>query len=230
MSRVTGRAFVVRPLPEGAARCRRKFLKHFPKGFRSPKYLAWERDYKWAAHEEWRRQLSQLEMRRLIDAGEFREIALRAVRIEAKTNLLFSFEKMALRDAVKTDQGSRDFARGLCDLAYGRENHQERFEAFGAVLDALPRKQTRVHTWPLHTVFGFIARPERDIFLKPNVTRNAAEAYGFDFHYESKPSWQTYSSILDFASRIADDMPDLEPRDLIDIQSFIWVLGSSEYD
>ena len=93
----------------------------------------------------------------------------------------------------------------------------------------MPRKQTRVHTWPLHTVFGFIARPEREIFLKPNVTRNAAEAYGYDFRYQSRPAWDTYASLLQFAETVRCDQLELHPRDMIDIQGFIWVLGSDEY-
>jgi hypothetical protein len=36
-----------------AARCRRKFLHFFPKGYRDEKYVDWERGYKWIAHERW---------------------------------------------------------------------------------------------------------------------------------------------------------------------------------
>ena len=85
-------------------------------------------------------------------------------------------------------------------------------------------------TWPLVTVFGFIAQPDTHLFLKPNVTRAAARAYGFDFRYRSRPDWETYSSLLEFAEVARRDLRDLRPRDLIDIQSFIWVQGSEEYD
>jgi hypothetical protein len=213
----------------GAARCRRKFLSFFRQGFHGEKYRSWERDYKWEAHQAWEERLGRKEMDALLAAREYGKVAARAVRIESRTNLLFSFEKMALRDAVKPPEGAKAFALGLRELAYGRGSPRARFERFGEVLSALPRKQTRVHTWPLHTVFGFIARPDRDIFLKPNVTRRAAEAYGFPFRYASRPSWETYSSLLQFASILWRDLADLEPRDLVDIQSFIWVLGSDEY-
>jgi len=46
------------------------------------------------------------------------------------------------------------------------------------VVAGLPRRQTRVLTWPIVTVFGFIAEPTAHIFLKPNVTKRAAEALG----------------------------------------------------
>ena len=34
----------------GPVRCRRKFLRFFPGGFRDETYLDWERTYKWEAH------------------------------------------------------------------------------------------------------------------------------------------------------------------------------------
>jgi len=94
----------------------------------------------------------------------------------------------------------------------------------------LPRRQTRVLTWPLITVFGFIGDPKTHMFLKPNVTRAAAREYDFPFEYASRPSWQTYQSLLDFASTVRRDLRDLCPRDMIDLQSFIWVQGSDEYE
>jgi hypothetical protein len=87
-----------------------------------------------------------------------------------------------------------------------------------------------VLTWPLVTVFGFIAQPDRHIFLKPNVTRIAAREYAFPFEYQSKPNWDTYASLLAFAGQVMRDQRALRPRDLIDAQSFIWVQGSDEYE
>jgi len=212
-----------------ALACRRKFLRFFRKGFQDPKYLDWERGYKQAAHEEWQRVLGRPEMEALLADRAYAEIAARAVRIESRTNLLFSFEKMALRDAVRTPGGARRFAEALHFFLHGGAPHEERFVRFAEALAALPRRQTRVQTWPLQTVFGFIARPEREIFLKPVVTQNAAEAYGYPFQYASRPSWGTYASLLGFAEVVRRDLEDLGPRDLIDVQSFLWVLGSSEY-
>jgi len=212
-----------------ARRCRQKFLKFFPQGFKDSKYLEWERNYKWQAHEQWSAALNKAEYQRLLKSGEYLEVANRAVRIESKTNLLFSFEKMALRDAVKAETGAKAFTQGLFDWIYGTGERETRFLNFAQVLDHLPRRQTRVLTWPLQTVFGFIARPDREIFLKPQTTKIGAEAYGFDFEYASKPNWETYASLLEFAAAIKRDLVELEPRDMMDVQSFIWVLGSSEY-
>jgi hypothetical protein len=217
-------------LPPAAQRCRRKFLRFFPDGFHDETYIDWERGYKASAHDAWESALSPFEMRSLLKKEEFGEIAARAARIEGKTNLLFSFEKMALRDALKTAKGAEAFANGLYAFLHGKGSERQRFERWIEVVAGLPRRQTRVLTWPLVTVFGFIAQPEKHIFLKPNVTRIAARHYGFDFDYRSKPNWETYANLLAFAETVRADNADLRPRDMIDLQSFLWVQGSDEYE
>jgi hypothetical protein len=216
----------------GAERCRRKFLRFFPRGFRDEKYLDWERGYKWESHERWEGSLGRAELRRLLRRGEFAEVAARAVRVEQRSrhSMIFSFEKMALRDAVKSEAGARAFAEGLYDFLHGPGPLERRFTRWVETVAGLPRRQTRVLTWPLVTVFGFIAQPDAHFFLKPNVTRAAAREYGFDFRYESRPNWGTYAAVLEFAETVRRDQRDLGPRDMIDIQSFLWVQGSDEYE
>ncbi len=201
----------------------------FPGGFYDETYLAWERGYKFEAHRQWEATLNQAEFRSLLRNRQYIEIAIRAVRIESRTNLLFSFEKMALRDATKESEGALLFADGLYDFLHGAAKPDRKFERWCEVVAALPRKQTRVLTWPVVTVFGFLARPDLHIFFKPKVTRLAAQEYGFDLPYASRPNWAVYERLLEFADQVNHDVEDLRPRDLIDIQSFLWVLGSEEY-
>ncbi len=213
------------------AQARRTFLRVFPDGFRDELYLAWERDYKVDAHREWVAEIGgQADLRAALDEGRHRDVAAAAVRIESGRSLLFSFEKMALRDAVvRSPAGARRFAEGLYDWLHGPGGEQARFERWSEVVRSLPRRQTRVATWPVITVFGPMARPKVHLFVKPMTTKRAAEAYGFDLTYESTPGWATYSSVLELARTVRTDLADLGPRDQIDIQSFIWVLGSDEY-
>ncbi len=215
----------------GAQRARKKFLRYFPKGFRDETYLEWEREYKCETHARWEEALNRAEFRRMLEKGEYAEVAARAIRAEQRSrhSMIFSFEKMALRDAVRSTSGAKLFATSLYEFLHGRGSDEERFTAWCDAVARLPRKQTRVLTWPLVTVWGFIAQPDRHIFLKPNVTKIAAEKYGFDFEYQSKPNWETYASLLEFATTVRRDLRDLRPRDMIDIQSFIWVQGSDEY-
>jgi hypothetical protein len=210
------------------SRCRRKFRRYFRDGFRDADYLAWERDYKWQAHLQWQTHLPQPAFLKLLKDDPM-EIARRAVRIESRTNLLFSFEKMALRDAVKGRDGAGRFARALYGLLHGSGAPEQRFDAWCEALAELPRRQTRVLTWPLATVFGFIAQPRQHIFLKPMVTRRAARECGCAFDYVSRPSGNAYAAYLSLARVVRTELADWKPRDWIDIQSFLWVQGSDEY-
>ena len=220
-----------RTLSAGAQRCRRKFLRFFPGGFHDETYIAWEREYKVETHDHWEEALGRDRFRALLRRRAFVEIASRAVRVEQRSrhSMLFSFEKMALRDAVRSPKGARDFAEGLDDFLHGSAGMERRFARWVEVVAALPRRQTRVLTWPLVTVFGFIAQPDAHVFLKPVVTKAAASAYGFDLAYRSRPNWETYGRLLELAEVLRRDLRDLRPRDMIDIQSFLWVQGSDEY-
>ena len=217
----------------GAARSRHKFQLYYPNGFDDEVYQVAERSVKERAHLEWHIELNPAAYRRLLARGEHARIVDIAIRVEGRSNLLFSFEKMALRDAVKAPADARLFATALYAFLYGRGSPQRKFENWIGALGALPRRQSRVLSWPIVTVFGQIARPDQHLFLKPVVTRKAAQAYGFDLDYHSQPSWPGYRDFQTFAAILQRDLsrkPGFRARDMIDIQSFIWVQGSAEYE
>ena len=79
----------------------------FPSGLRDETYLDWEWSYKWRAHHEGQWVLNRNAYQRKLSQGKFLEIGRDAVIIESRTNLLFSFEKMAIRDGLKSERGAR---------------------------------------------------------------------------------------------------------------------------
>jgi hypothetical protein len=217
----------------GAALCRRKFELFYPEGFEDETYLVAERSHKERAHLEWEAELGPASFRKLLARGEFRAIADAAVRIEARANLLFSFERMALRDAVKSPAGARLFATELYAWLYGHGSAQRRFNDWVEALRDLPQRKSRVLTWPVATVFGFVARPDRHLFFKPRATRKAARVYGYALAYAATPSWSLYQDMLTFAAVLRRDLdrkPGFRARDMIDLQSFMWVQGAPEYE
>ena len=94
------------------AAARRKFLRVFPGGFRDPTYLDWERDYKWESHQRWTSRLNAHEFRALLKTRQYEELAARALRVEQQSrhSMVFTYEKMALRDAVRSRGGAELFA------------------------------------------------------------------------------------------------------------------------
>ena len=73
-------------------KCLKKFLYYFRKGFTDPKYISWEREYKETAHHQFQEHLNKKAFQSLLKDQEYSAIAALAVKIESRTNLLFSFE------------------------------------------------------------------------------------------------------------------------------------------
>ena len=84
--------------------------------------------------------------------------------------------------------------------------------------------------WTVVTYLPFLWRPETQMFLKPEVTKDFAARVGHRFasDYDARLDIEVYQSLLDLVAETADHLADLRPRDRIDVQSFIWVV--SQYD
>lgn len=214
------------------AKHRKRFLRFFPKAFRDQRYLDWEHDYKWRSHLLWNELLDEEEFKRLLRLGQYSEIAARALRVEQKTvpPFLFSFEKMALRDALHTEYGAQVFADALFELLHGKGDLRSRFVQWIIAVGDLPRKKSRVLSWPNLTFFPFIAQPNKYIIMKPSAMRVAATELGYDLEYSSKPSFTTYKRLLDLADLVREGIADLKPRNYHDLQTFLYVIGSAEYE
>jgi hypothetical protein len=95
------------------AACRDLFLTFFPKGFNDPGYIDWERGYTWESHRQWTTVLDRVAIRAMLKMGDCGATAAHPLRVESKMNLLFSFEKMVLRDGLRSAEGATTLAEGL---------------------------------------------------------------------------------------------------------------------
>lgn len=205
---------------------RRKFMRSFKEGFYDENYKSWERDFKWSAHERWQEVLNKKEFKRLLMERDYEEIAARALRVESNSALLFSYEEKALYDGLKTREGAELFSKGLYQYLYGTAPLEKRFKLWIETFEKLPFKTDSVLTWPVVTVFGFIARPETHGFLKSSTVKSAEENYGLRFKYYSKPNWEGYRDYLNLCEQVKIDLKDLKPRDMIDVDSFLSMQSS----
>jgi hypothetical protein len=211
---------------------KRRFREIFPRGFVDPTYIEWERGYKWAAHLAWQRELDRPTWRLMLADGRHDEVARRVASIYArsKLNMLALYEWMALREALSDKRGARLLANGLYELVHGPERFEQRIERFTTVLDRVPQRQTRLAKWPVVTLFPFIARPASHLILKPTLTKRAADRLGFDLAYTPRPNARTYAAMIRYVSWLRAALASWHPKDLIDLQSFIWVTCSEEYE
>ena len=197
---------------------RARFLRFFPNGFHSKGYTDAERDYKVAAKQ---RLDETAPLEQAVNASGLGEAVLGVFRA---TNLLSPFEKVRLQDVLRGPRAD-DFVRGAARFALG--------EGKPALLDI--ERALKPHEsakWTAATYIPFLWRPEDHMFLKPEVTKDFAARVGHRFasDYEARLDVAVYESLLDLASKTAVELAELKPRDRIDVQSFIWVVGGYRDD
>jgi hypothetical protein len=190
-----------------------RFLSYFPGGFYSTEYESAERNYKLDAKT---RLDSEAPVDRAAEEGGFGEAVLSVFQ---DTNLLSRFEKPRLTEALRGPSADA-FIRGAALFALGDLKN-------GLLTMQRALKPHRVANWAAVTYLPFLWRPEQHMFLKPEVTQDFAARVGhrFAFDYASDLDVAVYGSLLDLIARTTAELAELRPRDRIDVQSFIWVIG-----
>ncbi|KDA00718.1 hypothetical protein [Hyphomonas oceanitis] len=191
-----------------------RFKRLFPGGFESEEFDMHERDYKDTAR---RMILSELPLEAALLGEADIEAALRAFRA---TNLLSPFEKVRLQDLFRGEQGAK-FLQGAAQFTRG-----DRTQGLARMKQAAEPHD--VGKWTTYTYLPYFWNPETEIFLKPEVSKDFATRVGHPFQtiYSAQADIAVYNSLLDLGKHAWTELADLQPRDNIDIQSFIWVVGA----
>lgn len=206
------------------------FRSYFPRGFYDPAYLSGqrsEREYKIRARESLIELLGPSVLPKLLAEQKHKEICDRAKSVINKTNLIHQYERIWLTNGLAQHGADERFAYALGELLQGAKPLQARFEQFASMLYDINAAK-----WPIATYFLFLSDPDSQIFLKPEVTKSAAEVLGIEINYTPELNWLTYSQVSRMAESlrsklIKEGQDDLVPRDMIDVQSFIWVTAPS---
>lgn len=202
----------------GFAGARARFLKHFPGGFGSDEFDSWERAYKLEAKTKLD---TLLPLEKALDGVGMGAAALKAYQA---TNLLSVFEKTKLSPLLKGDNAD-EFVRAVARFAMGD------YKPALSELDRLagPYESAK---WTVITYLPFLWLPDTHMFLKPTVTKDFSERVGHPFihDYSTELVASVYESLLDLAGQTQSALVDLGPRDNIDIQSFIWIVGEYKDD
>lgn len=190
------------------------FRRHFPNGFEDDSYLEQERSYKWEA----KHQLDDAVPLNTAAAGDgFADEALRAFN---RTNLLSRFELMRVADVLKGDRGD-SFLRGAAAFASGDMEAGLRTMTSAA-------KAHDAAKWTVLTYLPFLWKPDAHMFLKPEITKLFADRVGHEFalRYRADLDLDVYRCLLDLVARTRAAIEELRPRDNVDVQSFVWVVGA----
>ncbi len=206
-----------------------RFLAKYPLGFEDPGYIGskaigGERHYKWDAHLFFLDRLGGGHFRELLES-DADTLVLEVLRCIRKTNLPYPMEKTAIADALEDGHGRSEFLSRLADVLDAEEPTEQTYTAYVRALGNLPVFGARVACWPNATIIPFLADPTRHMFLKPEPTQKAADALGFHLNYKPEPNWLTYRRLLDMATIYMDKLSPYKPKDLIDVQSFFWLVS-----
>jgi hypothetical protein len=196
------------------------FLEQFPDGFYGVRFKEEERNYKYKAHILAIDILGKEIFDSLLKNNEYAEIVKRSLKIVNATNLIFKNEKMALKDGLINLNNQEKFAKALNNFLYGNGELKNRFDIFSKLLENIDAAK-----WTTTSYFLFIFLPKQYMFVKPTITQYSAELCGLEINYKPQLNWLTYKSVLDFSEYLFDGLSELKPRDMIDIQSFMWCVA-----
>jgi len=201
--------------------------KEYPNwsGFSHPKFMKDEIDYKQNAALKARDLLDENKLLALQKQGDFAEIITRIKKIGSATNLLWNWvpSKGDLGILVQPGLDRRAFCEAFIDLLYGPGQSPERLERYLNFVKSrsLPSK------WTFPTYFLFLCHPQTEMFIKPRAVKNFLDFLGTgDVQFKSSPSSQAYSAIMKISHQLKEDMKELGPKDMIDIQSAIYLTNA----
>ena len=194
------------------------FLEKFPKGFRDELQAEQERDDKVTASEHCRTVLGKDRFSSLLDSGQIDVLTGDAKKLVQMTNLIQgSFEKPKFIDTISSSEHQEKFLRALFDCLHGHGDAPQRLGRFS---DALADMGLR--KWTYASYFLFLFEPDTCMFVKPEGMKRALKTSQYPLEYDATPSEALYADILKFSQWLKSKLAALEPRDMIDVQSFIW--------
>lgn len=194
-----------------------RFLKLFPDGFDGQDYLETERNYKIDAKVKLDNAVP-LEI-----ASTCKNMGVDVLRVFQATNVVFSVEKARLSELLK---GPNADAFIQASATFTNGGGAPALKEIAKLL-----KQYNVANWTAATYLPYLWKPKEHMFLKPEVTKDYAARIGHSFQhdYQSALEYEVYESLIDLTAQTnqALNSKNLNPRDNIDIQSFIWVIGAN---
>ena len=196
----------------------RLFTKVYPGGFTHPYYVLRERAYKVKSSEAFAAAASK---EALADEQQAGALAERLRSVFGATDILHTVEKAKFRDALARRPAAIVSALNAV-LA-----EKEPGPAFDAYADVL--RQEDACSWPNATYLLFLADPAHWLFIKPTVLQVCADRLGSDLSYDSFVSASTYRGLLDFGRDLRSKLEPLQPRDWIDVHTFIFAVNQGGY-
>ncbi len=205
------------------------FAALFPEGFRGDDYveahrgderrrpLKRHRDHLVARAAE---ALSSRAIKKAINASDPAAVLAAAGEVVAATDLVKVAERKRFLDIKKKHHEA--VADALFALLHGRSALTPRFDAWVATLE---RALGAAPSWELATVLVGAAHPDAHVVVRESVFTRQAVFMAPGLTIPSRPMGILYERLLALTVGVRDALveADLEPRDLFDVQDFMWL-------
>ncbi|MCB8950227.1 MAG: AAA family ATPase [Ardenticatenaceae bacterium] len=194
--------------------------------------MADEISYKQATIAKAQNWLNQAALDQLLAEGAYDTFLDRLNKLAQDNNLLWRSVPSSGDTAVLNhpDLDKPAFCTQLRNLLYGDRPTPDRLQTFSDYLSAsdLPNK------WPLPTYFLFICHPKTEMLVKPRTGRWFLKFIQPDdesnptvpqtkLFITLEPSASSYALLVNQAKSLYESLADYGVRDMVDVQSLIWV-------
>lgn len=199
------------------------FRKFFPGDFADPKYSEGERNYKVEASQALIKAFGGGRGLAMLKDGRIGEVADTARKLDT-TNLVHPrWEKPRLAEALADPVAASAYFEAIFRLADATEVTPPMFEGLSKAVDGLKSEVGQISRWPVATIFLALLRPDRFVFFRATPMMEAASLVGVAVDYQAEPNWRTYEAALVVAKKLLEKLAPAGARDLLDVQSFIFV-------
>lgn len=199
------------------------FSSRYPswKSFRDTEFEQDQVTYKHAAIKKLLNTLDQENLARLLGEGQYDEIVAQIEELISDTKLLYigSYYQGDHNILYSANLNKATFCDAFYDMLYGEGSVEECLTRYLEFVEEnnLPSK------WTFPTYFLFLRYPETEILIKPHLIRWFLNFVDADITLESTPRASVYTSIKELVHDLKEQLSAYDPRDIIDIQGFLWV-------
>lgn len=147
-----------------------------------------------------------------------------AKKVLQSTSIVFPMEgpiPFAAMDAE--DRGAA--MEALKALLHGTGEYGDRLQTFAGALNMKDKKgEPKAASWPFATIFAAYLRADECTCVKPTVFASQAATLGMSVEKSQPVTASGYREFCEVATRTRDALTEAghEPRDLMDVYSFIW--------
>lgn len=190
-------------------------------GVADPRFAQDEIDYKRVAVAKAAELLGWETLRQLLVSGDVEGFIARLEKVGKSTNLLYTQapRRGDLGILYHPSLDKRSYCDAMLDLLYGQGSSAERLERYitYVIQHRLPNK------WATPTYFLFLCHPESEMVIKPEATRWLLEFFGMGRVWRGAPHPSVYGAALRLAHTLREELGPCGVRDMIDLQSIVWV-------